>query len=565
MKIRTKILSMALIPLLVLGVITVVVANNRTYEVLTDSIENGLRGAAVSVRDTLSYVDSGAYSVDEAGDLYKGEFNVTANTSIADEVQKATDMDITVFYGDTRYMTSICNADGSRVIHTQAGAKVIEEVLQKGNEYFSTDVDVLGQAYFGYYTPLYDDTGAVVGMIFSGMPQADANAQITSIVSLISGLVILIAVVMTVLLIIEITVLVNALHKGSDALGEVAGGNLTMKIDEKTLRRKDEIGTICKDIEALRNELVNIIGMVKKESDALTAASLHLSEKTTETANTVSEVEKAVGEVADGATSQAEETQSATENVIRMGNMVEETAKEVETMNENAKVMHSLGQEAYETLHELNLINEQAKSSIQIIYEQTNTTNESVQKIKEATNLITDIAEETNLLSLNASIEAARAGEAGRGFAVVASQIQRLAEQSNESARQIEEIISYLIVDSGKAVETMDEVKVIMDKQNEKVMKTDERFEKVLQGIQQSMEGINRITEETEKMDNVRVSVVDTVQNLTAIAEENAASTEETSASITEINSIVGDIAQQAEQLKDIASEMDTSMAVFKL
>ncbi len=153
-----------------------------------------------------------------------------------------------------------------------------------------------------------------------------------------------------------------------------------------------------------------------------------------------------------------------------------------------------------------------------MIYEQTNTTNESAMKIREATTLITSIAEETNLLSLNASIEAARAGDQGRGFAVVASQIQKLAEQSNESARQIENIIDSLIEDSQKSVATMEDVKKIMESQSESVGRTNERFTQVRNGITQSLDGVNQIADKTKRLDEARVNVVDVVQNLTAIA-----------------------------------------------
>ena len=145
-------------------------------------------------------------------------------------------------------------------------------------------------------------------------------------------------------------------------------------------------------------------------------------------------------EIADGANSQAEETQKATENIILIGTMVEETVGQVEKLSENAQAMQKAGDEAIETLKQLDSTNGKTKEAIDRIYAQTHTTNESALKIKEATTMIAEIAEETNLLSLNASIEAARAGEQGKGFAVVAAQIQKLAEQSNESARQIEEI-----------------------------------------------------------------------------------------------------------------------------
>ena len=168
-------------------------------------------------------------------------------------------------------------------------------------------------------------------------------------------------------------------------------------------------------------------------------------------------------------------------------------------------------------------------------------------------------------MSLNASIEAARAGVQGRGFAVVASQIQKLAEQTNESARHIEEIISSLLADSERAVQTMDVVKENMEKQTENVIRTDERFEEVLKGIAESLQAINRITVKTEEMDKARVNVVDTVQNLSAIAEENAASTQESSASITEISTSISNIAEKAGELKDIANQMEERMQVFKL
>ncbi|MCM1083560.1 MAG: cache domain-containing protein [Ruminococcus sp.] len=564
MKMRTKILTMVIIPLFLLGVVTIVVSNLRINDVVTSSIKNGLRGAAVSTRDTITYSDEGKFHVDENGNLYKGETNITENNQIADNIQEATQMDITVFYGDTRYMTSICNEDGSRVLGTKAGDAVIKTVLENGKEYFSKDVDVLGQKYYGYYVPMYEGD-EIVGMIFAGMPQKDARAQIMQIISAIIGIIAVMGVICIVLLILEINKLVRALHKGSEALDQVAEGQLNIVLDEAVVQRPDEIGQITRAIAKLKESQTAIIRTMKEQSNSLNMTSEYLNQKTKDATTAVSQVEKAVEEVAQGATSQAEETQSASDNVVYMGDMVEETAKEVETMYENTQEMQTLGQEAFNTLHELKDINAQATESIEVIYEQTNMTNESAQKIKEATALITSIASETNLLSLNASIEAARAGEQGRGFAVVATQIQQLAEQSNASASQIEEIISYLINDSDKAVKTMDVVKDIMNRQNENMVQMNVRFQKVITGIEESLKSMNRISEKTKNLDDARVTVVDTVQSLTAIAEENAASTEETFASMIEINNIITSISEKADELKQIASEIDESMEIFNL
>lgn len=329
--------------------------------------------------------------------------------------------------------------------------------------------------------------------------------------------------------------------------------------------RKDETGSMSRAMTVLREKLAGIITDLKGQSQKLFAASDSLNQNAAETANTVEQVEKAVNEIAQGATSQAEETQKATENVILMGNMVEETSAQVRDLIGNATEMKNSGDEATSILEALDKINQRASSAIDIIYEQTNTTNESAMKIREATSLITSIAEETNLLSLNASIEAARAGEQGRGFAVVASQIQKLAEQSNESARQIEQIIDSLISDSEKAVATMDEVKEIMGTQSEHVGKTEEIFTLVKEGINGSIDGVNKIADKTMQMDGARVNVVDVVQNLTAIAQENAASAEETSASVTEVSTIVFDISENASRLREIADDLEQNMKIFKI
>ncbi len=331
------------------------------------------------------------------------------------------------------------------------------------------------------------------------------------------------------------------------------------------MARADETGQMSRAVVELRGQLVKMVNEFRERSDQLFEASDILSTNASETAITVEQVEKAVSEISEGASSQAEETQKATENVILMGSMVEETTRQVGELTDNANIMKKSSDEAFATLQELERINSGAREAIDVIYEQTNTTNESAMKIREATALITSIAEETNLLSLNATIEAARAGEQGRGFAVVASQIQKLAEQSNDSARQIEDIIDSLIRESQRSVETMEDVKKIMESQNESVGRTNESFTQVRDGIILSLDGVDQIADKTRRLDEARVNVVDVVQNLTAIAEENAASTEETSASVTEVTTIVGSISENASKLREIAEHLDRSMSIFKI
>ena len=333
----------------------------------------------------------------------------------------------------------------------------------------------------------------------------------------------------------------------------------------KISQRKDETGVMARAINALRNALAAVVSDIKQQSALLYNTSASLNNSAAETSGTVQNVERAVSEIATGATSQAAETQKATEDILLMGTMVEDTTSQVSSLNSTAASIKTSSNTAGTTLHELDSINQRAINSINVIYEQTHTTNESALKIKEATNLISSIADETNLLSLNASIEAARAGEAGRGFAVVASQIQKLAEQSNESARQIDDIIYTLLEDSQKAVQTMEEVKQIMAQQSENVSKTGSAFAQVQGGISESIQGVGEIADRTTQLNSARINIVDVVQNLTAIAEENAASTQETSAAVMEVANVMQEISSHASKLQEIASSLEANVENFKL
>ena len=329
--------------------------------------------------------------------------------------------------------------------------------------------------------------------------------------------------------------------------------------------RKDETGAMSKSISSLRDALEVVISSIKEKSENVMQASDMLSTDASESTTTMEQVENAVNDIAQGASSQAEDTQTATENVVVMGNMIEETYDEIEKLLGHAANMKESTDQARNVISELESINRKTEEYIDVIADQTYNTNESALKINDATKLITSIAEETNLLALNASIEAARAGEQGKGFAVVAAEIQKLAEQSNESAKHIEEIIAELISDSEKAVETMHEVKEIIHAQSDHVEQTDMAFNDIADGVNQSIDGINSISNKAKMLDEARTSVVDIVQNLNAIAEENAACSQETSASVTEVTAIIEDISDKSSTLRHIAEELDSGMSIFKM
>ena len=566
MKLKQKILLIALIPLLILGVAITVVSNKKINDAMKVTISDGLRGTATAVRSTFRKMNSEPYTLNENNELVKGDFNISQQVDLADDIKEVSDIDVSIYYGDTRYMTSAKDASGQRVLGTLSDTEVKDNVLGQGKEYFTDNVLVSGLQYFGYYIPLIDfETGETVGMVFAGMQKEIVDSQIRQITMIIVVLAVVLMIFCAVLIFMIVGKMSKRLNIGVNALEQVAQGKLNFKFDDDSLRQTDEVGEICRAIKKLEENLSDIIKNVIAGSKELLEASDNLRNRTSITSEHVEQMEKAVNEIAIGAGSQAEETQSATENIILMGNMIEEAAGELDNLNHKARNLKAGGEAVMDVIRELQESNAKTGESIDIIYEQTNVTNESAQKIKEATALITNIAEETNLLSLNASIEAARAGEQGRGFAVVAAQIQKLAEQSNESARQIERIILSLIEDSDKSVITMNEVKEIMEQQSQNVMKTNEQVAQLVEEVEQSIGVIDEVSAKIAKINEARSSVVDTVQNLSAIAEENAASTEETSASVTEISGIINEIADEAHELKTISNQMDETMSMFVL
>ncbi len=567
-KIRGKVIGMGLVPVVILGAVIMYFSHWKISNVITDELENALRATALSVRDMLTYSVEGDYGLNENGDFIKGSFNITQNESIADNISAETGIEVTVFYGDTRYMTSVKDDAGKRVLGTKAASEVVEKVLKNGETYFADHVDVAGTPFFAYYVPLYANAGAggeAAGMVFAGISQERMDTNVRSSTLATLSIILIVSVIAGVTVVLVVSGMLKALHASVSALEELAEGNLRVDVSDKLTRRYDEIGAIGRSIKKLKEELSGIVTNIKGQCVVMNDAANVLKDQTEKTVESITQVERAVGEIAMGAGNQAEETQRATENVVTIGDMIGGNMQDTEALNKNAVNMQNAGKEVMETFRVLNMTNQKTMESISRIYEQTNTTNQSAQKIQEATNLITSIAEETNLLALNASIEAARAGEQGRGFAVVAAQIQKLAEQSNASAGQITEIVNLLLRDSKEAVETMQYVQEIVQTQDKDMKETDVKLEEMLKGIEDSFAMVNKVTKQTAQMDEARINVIDVVQSLTAISQENAASTQETLASMTLVNDVVQTISEQSAELKVIADEINEKLDVFRL
>jgi len=567
MKLRLKgiILSIVFLPLIILGVIVAFVTSTRATALVQEELEASMKATAAAFAAAYDHME-GDYKVGEDGNIYKGDFNISEDYVTVDTIKKSSGCEATFFWGDTRIMTTIADASGERIIGTKTtDSNVISKVLNGGEMYFSPSLVINGQNYYVLYYPVYqENSNEIVGMTFIGISDAQVQSGITGMMVIMIVVIVAILLAAAVVVLIIVNKLVKAVQAMAGVADAMAQGDMTVSVDEKHIKRNDEIGDMCKSLDRLKNSMTETLLSITNQSKELLETSSSLEKMSDEASRAISQVESAVNDISTGATSQADDTTKASSYVVEMGSLISETVSDVEVLKDNSENMSSSSTEAMAILNELKAINERALKAIDVIYEQTNITNESALKIREASNIITSIASETNLLSLNASIEAARAGEQGRGFAVVADQIQKLAEQSNNSGHEIEAITNSLINDSNKAVETMKEVKEIMADQSEKVTITENSFVTVKEGIAASITSVATISERSRKLDDARTEIVDIIQNLTAIAEENAASSEETSAATTEVAASVDSVAKAALQLDQITKALEEDTRRFK-
>ena len=453
------------------------------------------------------------------------------------------------------------------LIGTESDNKVIVELTGEMEKGILPEPDTVeykrnGVEYYAGYTVIAD--GEYILLV---------SAERAEIFSVLSNMVRFCIISMVVAIIICILIgamlarmVATPIKRVTEVIQSIAKLDFTEeRYHDELKKRKDETGIMGRAIFELRDILRDIVLRLRDDSNLLLNSSQQLDKSSSEIATTLEQVDQAVQDIASGATSQANETQVATENVVLIGTMVEKARDEIGDLHKEMLRMKENGAQAQGKLEVVLDANEKTKESIGLIQTQTTTTYESAVKIKDIVALITSIAERTTLLSLNASIEAARAGEQGKGFAVVAAEIQKLAVQSDESVQKIEDIVNYLITDSEEAVQIMENVTSVVGTQIKDIEEIGGLFVHVQDGINGSMDGIREILEHTSQLAKARYSVVDVVQNLTAIAEENAASTEETAASVTEVGSIMIDVASNAEKLRSLADTLDESLHKFTI
>lgn len=355
----------------------------------------------------------------------------------------------------------------------------------------------------------------------------------------------------------------KALGKVTESATRLSQLDITENITEKLTNRKDEIGLLAGSFQQTIDNLKVFIGKIDYTSGQLASSSSELKESSTQSSIAANEVASAIEEIARGASDQALDTEKGSKQIEELGGLVERNEHHLRELNTSTQKVEDLKNEGsigLKDLLEATLTNNTKTSNIETIIVDTD---HSAQKISQASSMIKNIAEQTNLLALNAAIEAARAGEAGKGFAVVAEEIRKLADQSNGFTEEIEKIVADLNSNTQRAVETMKEVANSSERQSHLVEETSTKFNEISKAIVVMENAIDIINKSGTEMMNKKDSIIEVIENLSAISEENAAGTEEASASVEQQTSSMMEIANGSERLADLANEMNDAIAKF--
>ncbi len=474
---------------------------------------------------------------------------------------KADDIEQTLFIGDERFISSIIDENGKRNEGTKAEPEIWEQV-KAGNDYKASGVEIQGEKYYVYYSPVYSDDGEILGMAFSGERQSAVENSLADTLMnqfIISGILLVLFVGIMIVLAFKIR---RPLMITSGYIERVADGDLSGRPECSSVI--SEVKTLINASTSLADKLGGIVTEVDEHADILDSSMASLNELAETNSTSTNQIRQVMDDLSSTAVTLADNVQSVNAKVSEMGDNMSAINSEAVTLNDNSDKMNRAGQNVSESMTLVLTSSHTASDIIAQLIEQVNETNKAIASINEAVELISDITSQTNLLSLNASIEAARAGQAGRGFAVVASEIKQLADQSSQGADSIKNIADNILEKSNRSVILTGRMKELAEQEQTDIGNAKESFDILNRIIEENAAIAQTVMDKTKNLEALKLDIINSVSELSAISEENAASNEEVTARVTEIAESVNRISEDTQTVRKVSSDMKELMDYFK-
>ncbi len=548
---KTILIMLALLPL-ILAVCIIAFATSRVF--VSNLKQSTKEQLIVAARALKEYYE---YDIVNDNDLVDGF--IRYDPSFIDTM-KSTGVEFTLFKNNMRFMTTIRDANNKRIEGTPA-SDAVWRTVSAGNDYYSDNVIINGLQYHVYYMPIKFNT-KVYGMAFSGKPATAIKAaerNIYKIILTISGALIFIFMI----------VMVIAAKHIADPLREVAARieklldvNLEVKINTST--NIYETSQLIMASEKLSSVLNDAVKKIQDSAFALTDTVKETAEMAGESSYASAQIAESMQALAKTTVSMAGSVRNINENVMNMGGVIEQAVKNVENLTKNSGTMTDANNTALEHIESAAKSSMKSSKAIDLITQKIHATDEAVSKITAKVRMITDIATQTNLLSLNAGIEAARAGEAGKGFGVVAAEIKKLAEDSNHSAEQINDIVAEIRELSSDCVGQAAEVRELITEEGNLLAETLEKFRALANNITSSVKEISSVSHITTELEGIKDTILNAVSDLAAISEETSATNEEVAASIDMVAENVKKVSDDTNTMNGLAEDLKEAVSYFK-
>lgn len=506
------------------------------------------------------YVVTFAKAVEDAAGNVVGVVGIDLTLeNLSKSVQEAT-------LGENGFSVVLDN-EGTVIAHKQSekiGASVNEDegmkdILASKEEVFEKEIE-------GVKYMLFKQKEEVTGYTIAGLiPKSEFTNKIVAAAKL-NILVAVGALILAVLVgnVFVRNTIIKPIEKIVQTLGELTKGNFTARV-KKEKGLANEIEIIINELNNTTDEVAEILKNILKASDELKESSESLVSVTEESTSVGDEVARAVQQIADGAAHQSEKLNESSDIAERLGRKVDESMVNSDGMVKAAVQVEKAGEEGANSILSLTEVFEQNHAANLQVVEKVEMLAEKSNQIGAITDAIKSITEQTNLLALNASIEAARAGEAGRGFAVVADEVRKLAEESANSASQIEKVIGEVKASVNEVFEKLRLSMELNEKTGENIKITNESFTNIKDGLTTLEENIEKVSYSLTEIKEDKDLVVVNISEASAVSEEAAATAEEVSASSEEQAAGLQEITASAEKLNMFAEGLKGLVDKFQI